>query len=206
MNDGDRLVGWLLSKRQPRERWGRRRGWWARSRALCNQCWRWQQLPGGKKLSKGILFQEQAKSSFGKVSWIPGHLDDALLPGAGLHHVQPEQLFQLVALQASVQGHLRFKQKGSSNDQLQYPVQCHLEVIFWIFGRNNKQTNLLPPLIQFLLSFHCGFTNSHWCCGVRMSTFLWAVFNLACCTSFTSQAVSTLGQNILCPVVTVGKI
>ena len=68
--------------------------------------------------------------------------------------------------------------KVSSNDQLQFPVQCHLKVIFWIFGRNNKQTNLLPPLIQFLLSFHCGFTNSHWCWGVRMSTFLWAVYQL----------------------------
>ena len=75
MNDGDRLVGWLLSKRQPRERWGRRRGWWARSRALCNQCWKWQQLPGGKNLSKSILSQEQIKSSFDQNvmnSWPPG--------------------------------------------------------------------------------------------------------------------------------------
>ena len=68
--------------------------------------------------------------------------------------------------------------KGSSNDPLQFPVQHHLEVIFWLFGHNNKKTNLLPPLIQLLLSLHCGFTNSHWCCGVRMSTFLWAVYQL----------------------------
>ena len=87
-------------------------------------------------------------------------------------------------------GSPEISRKGSPNDQLQFPVLCHLEVIFWIFGRNNKQTNLLPPLIQFLLSFHCGFTNSHWCWGVRMSPFLWAVFNLACCTSFTSQGVN----------------
>ena len=61
---------------------------------------------------------------------------------------------------------------------INYDFLCSVFCVFWIFGRNNKQTNLLPPLIQLLLPLHCGFTNSYWCCGMRMSTFLWAVYQL----------------------------
>ena len=125
------------------------------------------------------------------MSWIPGHLDDALLPGAGLHHVQPEQLFQLVALQASVQGHLRFKKK-----------KVHLMVHYsflssftwkssfeYLATTPNKQTcchlwysSSCPSIVVSLT-----LTDAVECeCQLSFELFI----NLACCTSFTSQGVN----------------